>query len=130
MRCNCNSFSYQIETATQFQLDQSYQTPFSPRTFSDLQNVVSPDRKLEESIWEAALLIGLPEVGSAASVFMIFIMALNVALQWVFVTSVRIGFLDPHYADESDYSNWRYSEGHAYSTYDRVRSLHEAQQGR
>lgn len=74
---------------------------------------------VEQSIWTAILLFGLPQIGWGGSAMLVFGMLVNVTLQFLFCWIIRVSFLqkDDKY-NEDEIKTWRVREGHHYATRD------------
>jgi len=77
---------------------------------------------VSESIWDAAIYIGLPQLGGAASVFTAGLLLLNIALQTAFCMIVIFNFLEFQFSprDLQGLRAWRTNIGHADRFVDRI----------
>ena len=72
------------------------------------------DHELEESIWEAPLVLTLQEHGCLGNLFMLILVVFNVILQSTLIQVIRTKLLEDVVDDETiqDYTRWRRGAGH------------------
>ena len=71
-------------------------------------------RPLDASVWEASLLVFLPDLGLANSMFTIAGLLLNAATQFTFTVIAFTGFTVYTFPSVDDAKMWRYGSAHDY----------------
>lgn len=70
---------------------------------------------LSQSMWDVVLLIGLPEVGQAGSIFSCLLLIINILVQFVFVFIVLDNFTQESFSDDVilGFRSWRRNISHS-----------------
>jgi hypothetical protein len=76
--------------------------------------------EFEGSVWDTTLMVGLPHVGGAASMFLIVLLSMNVLIQGFFISIIINNLSSPVITDSTveEYRKWRTTVGHNIDNYD------------
>lgn len=75
---------------------------------------------IQPTVWEAALVLGVPSVGSLGSMSIAFSLCMNIFFQVTFCLIIWTHFLEPQFPELEDLRRWRITVGHDWENVDKT----------